>query len=320
MDLLANDLSVHEQFRNLAEFRDALARLMAMRAAAKRFGHDIHCHRAFLNTAPIAGMPLQQAIGNLGVESERRAVMVWLTRSGPFWDDVRQHGRDDWLECGGEIVTDTAVGEAAFRIMNGVDSGVVSVSPSDWLAAPLEVTWRSAAEGLNDRNAGVGNWWSVDSIEAMLRGRAPPLRSWEDLREASRNRFARLVFAEDCFAPLSGVPFTKAAADRFVVLLGTLDSLAGAFDVHGSRTAEGQRIYQDYFTGERAWFSDSSDREKRTFRDELTFAHPEDPARSLFCPWHGKISHSTLRLHFSWPIKAEEPVYVMYAGPKITKR
>ena len=28
----------------------------------------------------------------------------------------------------------------------------------------------------------------------------------------------------------------------------------------------------------------------------------------------------TLRLHFSWPIEAGKPVYIVYAGPKITKR
>ena len=28
----------------------------------------------------------------------------------------------------------------------------------------------------------------------------------------------------------------------------------------------------------------------------------------------------TLRLHFSWPVRAGEPVYVVYAGPKLTKR
>ena len=61
------------------------------------------------------GVPMQQAIGSLGVENERCAVMIWLTKAGPFWDDVRRHRGDDWLDCEGEVVTDTAVGEAAFR-------------------------------------------------------------------------------------------------------------------------------------------------------------------------------------------------------------
>ena len=32
------------------------------------------------------------------------------------------------------------------------------------------------------------------------------------------------------------------------------------------------------------------------------------------------VRRMTLRLHFSWPIRADEPVYVVYVGPKLTKR
>ena len=263
-------------------------------------------------------MGLQQVIGNLATE-QRRAVLTWLTKSGPFWDDVRWHGADDWLECRGEVVTDTAVGEAAWRCCHGVECGLVSLAPSEWCHSPLRVTWVREAEGLGDRNVAVQNWWCEEVLGAAL-GSQTPLGSWDDLRDASRNRFAGLVFAEDCFAPLAGVPFAKSAADRFVVLLGVLDRLANAFGDDGVRDAEGHRILQSHFAGERSLFSDSSASEKREFEHELTFAHPDDPAASLFCTWHGKISHLTLRLHFSWPVEAGRPVYVVYAGPKITKR
>ena len=95
---------------------------------------------------------------------------------------------------------------------------------------------------------------------------------------------------------------------------------ARAFDATGARTTEGQRIYQDYFTGDNALFSDSSDDEKHRFREALTFPHPNERGNSLFCTWHGKVRHLTLRLHFSWPIESGEPVYVVYAGPKLTRR
>ena len=93
-----------------------------------------------------------------------------------------------------------------------------------------------------------------------------------------------------------------------------------AIDATGVRTPEGQRVYQDYFTGENALFSDSSDNEKRRFGEALTFPHPSEPGNSLACPWHGKVRHMTLRLHFSWPIEPGKPVYVVYAGPKLTRR
>ena len=321
MDLLANDLSVHEQFHDLAGFRDALSRLMALRRVAKRFGREVQCHRSFLNATPMAGIPMPQAIGSLGVDSQRRAVMGWLTKSGPFWDDMRHHGEDDWLECGGDIiVTDTAVGEAAFRTLHGVECGLVSFSPSDWISSPVEVTWRGEAEGLEDRDAKLENWWNATTLEGVLQDRAPPIRTWGELSKTSAERFERLIFAEDCFEPLAGIPFAKSAADRLLVLLDVLDRFANAFDEGGARNAEGHRIYRDHFTGDRALFSDSSDSEKNEFLRELTFTHPEDSTRSLFCTWHGKISHQTLRLHFSWPVQAGRPVHVVYAGPKITKR
>lgn len=320
MDLLANDLSVHQQFDDVAKFRAAFARVMILRSAARRYGRELLCHRTLLIRSPIPGVTMHQAIMGFGRESERRAAMTWLTGAGPFWDDVRQHAGEDWLECRGEIVTDSAVGEAAFRTLHELDCSLVSFSPSDWNFTPIEVTWCREAEGLESRNATVENLWNTTALEVALRDRAPPIGSWADLREACAHRFRNLTFTENCFEPLTGVPFAKSAGQRFLVLLKILDELSGEFDTTGARTEEGHRIYRDYFTGERALFSDSSDSEKREFRRELTFAHPENSASSLFCTWHGKVSHLTLRLHFSWPIEVGRSVYVVYAGPKITKR
>ena len=255
-------------------------------------------------------------------ESERRAAMIWFTKTGPFWDDLsqRQHAGDDYLECRGDIVTDYAIGEAAFRNLHGVDCGLVSFSPSNWELNPVEVVWRRGAEGLEDQRATLGNWWNVATLEDALQRSTPPIQSWDELRQASTNRFKSLIFADNCFEPLSGIPFARSAADRLVVLLDILDRFARAFDDDGSRNEEGHRIYRDYFTGDCAPFSDSSDTEKREFSRGLTFPHPDAPTDTLFCTWHGKISGSTFRLHFSWPVVAGSPVYVVYAGPKITKR
>ena len=257
MDLLANDLSVHEQFHDLAGFHDALSGLMALRATAMRFGREVQCGRTLLIAMPVPGMPMQQAVGKLGADSERRAVMGWLTKSGPFWDrdDLRKHGEADWLECGGNIVTDTAVGEAAFRALHGVPCGLVSLAPSAWCRSPLDVTWVRGDKGLDNRNAVVENWWSADMLDRSLRRRPPPVRSWDALRDLATSRFAGLAFAKSCFAPLEGVPFKRSAADRFVVLLDVLDRLARAFGDDGERNAEGHSIYRDYFTGDKALFS-----------------------------------------------------------------
>ena len=318
MDLLANDMSIHRQFHDMSSFRDALTHLMAMRNAAHLFGREVCCHRGFLTVEPMQGVLMQEALGRLAI-SEQRAAMVWLTRGGPFWDDLRRHGGNDYLECLGEIVTDSAVGEAAFRNLHSVECGLVSVTPSDWDYSPVAVTWRR--EDVPDRHTDLDNWRDVSKLEEMLRDAAPPIRSWDDLRETSTSRFKSLKFAEDCFAPLlAGVPFARSSADRIRGLLDILDRLARAFDTDGVRTPEGQRLYQDYFTGDNALFSDSSNKEKNNFHKELTFRNPNDQEKKLFCTWHGKERHKNLRLHFSWPIQSGMPVYVVYTGPKITKR
>ena len=318
MELFVNDLSLHEQYQTTTAFRDAFGRLMDMRAAARRHGREVYCHRMLMNAQPAPGMTMQQALRGLG-QNEQRAAMRWLTRGGPFWDHLRRHGPGDYLECGGEIVTDSAIGEAAYRTLHDAACGLVSFAPSDWTRSPIEAVWRREAEALDDETATIENWWDAVALERGLRDAAPPIGSWDGLREVSTNRFDKLTFAGDCFEPLDGVPFAKSAAERLLALLGILDRLAHAFDAGGARTAEGHRIYQDHFTGDCAPFSDSSDTEKRDFREKLTFAHPNDPDGSLFCTWHGKVRHMTLRLHFSWPVAADRPVYVVYAGPKITR-
>ncbi len=318
MDFLVNDLSIHGQFHEKTAFRDALARLMTMRGIVQRYGLELHCQRELLNRNPMPDMTMQQAIGQLA-NNERRAVMGWLTRHGPFWSDLRQHSENEYLECRGEVVTDSAVGEAAFRTFHDVECGLVSITPSDWNYSPVEVIWRREDEGLADLRSNLDNWRNEVTLEEKLV--AIKVESWDDLREYSIRRFMRLTFADDCFEPFKGFPLPKSTADRVVVLLGILDQFAREFDENGVRTPEGQRIYQKYFTGGKtALFSDSSDNEKANFHNELTFPHPNNPGKNLFCPWHGKEKHMTLRLHFSWPIVPGKPVYVVYVGPKITKR
>lgn len=318
MELFANDLSIDRQFHDPATFRTAILGLMAMREVAGRFGRDVSCHRTFANLEPIPDMPMQQAIRHLAL-NERRALMNWLTRGGPFWDDVRRHDIDDWMECREAIVTDSAVGEAAYRTLHGIQCGLASAKPSTWQFSPVKVSWRGEPGELGDRSTNLDNWWDAATLEKGLERVPPPIRSWTALLAFSRTRFRSLTFADSCFDALLGVPFARGASERILVLLGILDRYARAFDPDGVRTPEGDQIYRDYFTGKRAWFSDSSDGEKRDFRTKLTFPHPDDPPKSLFCTWHGKESHMTLRLHFSWPVRSGDRLYIVYAGPKLTK-
>ncbi len=319
MDLLVNDLSIHGQLRDIPSIHGAFARLMAMRKVARRFDREVYCGREFLIAEPAPNMTMMQALQRLDT-NRRRSAMLWLRRHGPFWDDLRRHDPDDWLECRGDIVTDTAVGEAAFRCLHGVECGLVSARPSEWEYSPVTVAWRRDDPALEERITDVDNWLDPAALEKGLYDAAPPIRTWDDLRNVSLVRFEWLTFADDCFEHLEGIPFATSSADRILVLLENLDRLASAFDATGARTPEGHRIYENYFKGGNALFSDSSDAEKRKFRNRLTFPHPDDRGTPIFCPWHGKERHLTLRLHFSWSFGSRDPVYVVYVGPKLTKR
>lgn len=323
MEFLVNDRSLHGQFHDAASFRAALRVMMTMRTAVQRFGRALHCHRNLLHAQLGPGLNLQQAVQALP-RDEQSAVMSWVTRHGPFWEDLRQHGSDDWLEWRGEIVTDTALGEAAFAILHGVERNLVSFAPSDFTHDPVVVDWVRDDDGRVQVD--VPNHWGAETLRQALEASPRPITSWAALEASARARFDGLVLADDAFDPLNGHPFVPGAAERIVFLLATLDRLRRCYDAFGNRTQEGHELYQGFFTGRKgggsrgAMFSDSSDTEKSAFMGELTFRHPAVEGAKLFCPWHGKVQTPQLRVHFSSPIRADEPVYVVYVGPKITKR
>ena len=244
--------------------------------------------------------------------------MQLLTRHGPFWEDVRQHTDDDYLECKGNIVTDSAVGEAAYCLFHNIDRALVSLNPSSWLTSPLSVNWY---ENEHVRSINVRNYWDVDTLKRAIVDAPVLIESWEDLAREAQRRCPGLTFSPDSFRPLNGHPFGKGVAERLLSCLVVLHNLTNCFDEHGRRTSEGHWIFKNHFTGGKALFSDSSDTDKARFGKDLTFPHPRHAGEYLFCPWHGKVKTPQLRIHFApWPIRANEPLYVVYVGPKITKR
>ena len=290
-----------------------------MRMVARRYGLIVSCSSAILNRQPIWQVNMRKVLNRIP-ESQRRAVMNWLTREGPFWNARRMHPESEWFECGESVVTDTGIGEAAFRKTRGIATGVLSFSPSDWQYSPIQFLWRRSENESDTVSGSVENWCNASDLELALRQVAPRIRSWKKLQDIAILRYSKLTFSETCFDGLIGVPFVKRSADQILSLLDVLDRLATGFDHHGRWTVEARKTYQDYFTGDRAWFSDSSDTEKRKFRRALTFRDPTDPNSEVICGWHGKERHSMLRLHFSWPIRQSIPVSIVYVGPKLTKK
>ena len=315
MDLVANELSVHRQFRDDSSFWAAVVRLMKMRVAAQRHGCEIHCARSFRDVEPRPGIRLEPALRAVRPD-ERRLFLSWLNRGGPFWDDSRRHTPNDRLECGGEVVTNSSVGEAAFRALSGLSCGLVSLTPSDWDYTPVRVYHRHSEEKASVKHVDLPNWRDADALEEGLRTARPNVRAWNDLqREIAR--YPNLRFAPDCLYPLDGLPFSEGAVREILRRLDVLNHFAGLQGETGASARERRRLHQKHFRGRKAWFSDSSDEEKTRFRAKMDFRHPDKPGEYLFCPWHGKVKIQQLRIHFSWP---EPPIYVMYIGQKITRR
>ncbi len=318
MDLLFNELSIHKQFNSLGEFEASITTLMEMRKLANnRFGKEIYHNGELGNRYPIPSMIMQQAIGNLS-RDKASSFLIWIGKYKTWGSEIkRSHGGKDYLECCEEIVTDTSVGEVGFRNIHGENCSLVSLLPSDWCNSPLKVTYE------DQDHVNINNYWCKEKLETALVGQEPPIRSWSQLFTVSKRRFKALIFAQDSFKPLDGIPFSQTCANSFVKLLDILNRLVKEQDNFGTRTKEGHKLYNDYFTGGKGkgkiLFSDSSESEKRDFKQKMTFPHPYYPHEFLFCPYHGKISHQTMRLHFSWPIKAGK-IYIVYAGPKITMR
>lgn len=256
---------------------------MAMRALAKRFDRDVHCHPALLTRDVLRGVSLRRVVGALP-RDQQRAVMWWLTKGGPFWSSERRHGGDDYLESKGDLVTESAVAEAAFRTLLDIECSLISFSPSVWNHSPIAVTWRREAEGFDDESVSVANFWTVGRFEERLARTVAPIQSWGQLQRVSERGFARLAFGDECFSPLRALPFRKSAASRILELLRILDRFAEAFDNDGRRSREGHRIYRDHFTGANAVFSDSSSTEKRNSARSSDSLIPRNPIRSFDVP------------------------------------
>ena len=317
MDLLLNELSFHGQFQDIPAFKAAIDRVMALRQLAKRFGREIHCHRSLVYAQVTHTQTLPQVVQAFD-KNEGRALLQWFARQGPYWEDVRLHSTNDYLEYQGEPVTDRALGEAAFGVIHGQERRLASLTPSNFELSPLSVTWTT--DDGQAHTVAVHNHWSAQDLEAVLQAAPAVIGSWEQLAVICRAQCDALTFSEGCFAELRGHPFVDGAARHVLVLLDVLQRFSSCFDEAGQRTPEGQCLYQDHFTGPKAWFSDSSDAEKEDFKIDLTFKHPTAPGETLFCTWHGKVKTPQIRIHFSWPVRANEPLYVMYVGPKLTKR
>ena len=249
-------------------------------------------------------------------KNESKLAISLLSRDKPFWSEDWDHSLDEIFKFNDKVVTGSGIGEAAFQRFLGKDSSLVSITPSNWDFSPVVVNW--IRTNATDRKICLDNWRTPSKLEEKLRTMISPLNNWHELSRYSKERFKYLIFGKDCFNGLVGIPFKSSSALRIQKMFEILNEFATCFDSNGNRTAKGHEIYQNYFT-KGVLFSDSSDTEKKKFRKELTFPHPVKAGEKLFCPWHGKEQHLTLRMHFEWSNVKNKIIYIVYVGNKLTK-
>ena len=145
---------------------------------------------------------MQQAIQFMPM-AKRQAWVRWLTIVGPYWEDDRLHEANDWIEVNGQIVTDTAVGEAAICCLHGLVRELVSFTPSEWLFTSVNAAW--VRDDSSRETVVVSNHWRIESVQASLAASPPVIGSWAALNALAVHTFTRLTFAEDAFQNFAGI-------------------------------------------------------------------------------------------------------------------
>lgn len=314
-----NEHSLHGQLTE-AQFAQFLTVILECRYALRLHGAALRCRSSLVNRPVVGSATLGEFLQRLPAgDNRKRLCLSWLTTDGPFLEDELLHHIGCEYHCGGELVTDGILAELAHRQLHGISTpaAAISASPSVMESDPLGITFD---DGTSKADVPVRNFVQPEGLRSWLSNLEQPCGSWQNLEQRARRKCLDIHIADRAFAPLERQPFNLGAAGRLLDQLDVLQRLKVSFDESGAFTPEGQRLRQLHFTGDKAWFTDSSDSEKRDFKDDMTFPHPERRDEKLLCTWHGKVKTPQLRIHFSFPIAKDAPLYVVYVGPKITKR
>jgi hypothetical protein len=318
MKFLLNELSIHDQFANSYAFATSLKHILSIRQIIKDAGSRLYCTNRLLMRPVHDTHQVNNILMQPNFHTMRSLVLRWLSTEGPFWDTPPGHDfEEDYFTLAADedvLVTKSALAEAAFLIAREYDCSTVSFSPSDFCFSPLSVSWHQETI---TQVFDIQNFWEAQSVRALLEEIPVAITSWDEMLNVAHQRFQYLSFMDYLPEHLVGIPFRQAAAKRTLELLAVLNDLKQCFDSEGKRTPQGHEIIQNYFQGDSARFSDESERNKHRFEQEMTFELPD--GRTVFCPFHGKIRTGVIRMHFTWPITANSPLYIVYIGPKLTK-
>lgn len=143
-------------------------------------------------------------------------------------------------------MTDTAVGEAGWCCLSGIERVLVSLTPSDWEFSSVSIDWILGSGA--KKTVAVENHWTSESVKALLQAAQAPLDSWRQLEAQARTRCTELTFDANAFSPWKAIPSFQAPPTD-CTLFSIRYRFKSCFAADGRRTAEGHELYRKFFTG-----------------------------------------------------------------------
>ncbi|HBT0543241.1 TPA: hypothetical protein MCD01_000134 [Klebsiella quasipneumoniae] len=317
MQIFVNDLSINNQYSNPTEFISHLTFLISLRKRNSNFGDHFICPRGISEKVVCNDKTLRQVVLEYKNKDFTTAVLTWLDRSGPFLEgDDDDYGKLI-CEINGTTLEDCVIENVATKVHRNENAKTYSFDncqPS-YSYTPLSI-------GYTDNN-GTGhihieNIWNEAQLDALVCNWEKRPESWEQLIQYLAAKYSHLMFSQDILGHLSPYPFSSIISERAIVLMEILDNYVNSHDANKIRTKETNEIIKNFFSGEKAPFTDESVSNIRDFNKEMTF---DIDGKSTLCSWHGKIKHQEFRIHFQYPFDTQmEKIFVAYIGPKITKK
>ena len=313
-----NDSSIQGQFETAEAFLLSLMKVVLVRWKLKDIHPQLFCTQLIWQRPVTDKINVFKAVLSSGRDT-RHLIKKWIDE-GPFIEDNQQEELDDRCEFEGENVTCKGLGEAARREHANDPSGVFSFTGGqiNFERNPLVVLY-SPSKGPSS-TISIFNTWDAQKLESCLNENPLP-RSWKKLLELCQKRFNHLEISDDILkVALAGEPFKGVIAKNIESCLNVLQEIMSNRS-DGKMTDAAKELWKKHSHGDNALFSDESKTNKRKFKKELTFRDPSDPPKSIFCPWHAKISPETFRIHFQWPVpRGQTRLKVLYIGRKITRK
>jgi hypothetical protein len=315
MEWILNDLSLEKKYNTSTEFLDDIVDLLKLLLSNPALSRSFFCPRNIGNIEVINGRKFSQVVLSDAPRDLKQQIMSWVSKNGPFWSDQRTNNEDDYFEYNQIDVTDLGLGECARKtivrehVSSYSFSGVYNLSP-----LPIQHGIDGDILGLHE----VTNLWTTEKLIESEQNARPIPTSWFEAIEQFSLMYPKLIYPDSLLTQISCLPFNLTVLNRMKELSRVLSDYLASRTPEGNLTHKSHEILQQYFHGDKAWFSDETDKDVAKFEHQLKFIDVRDNKKKLY-RYHGKIKTPQVRVYFEWPITPDQDdIQIVYFGPKIT--